>query len=156
MDRKRMLLVLILLVVAVAVAAMVFWNSRYTPIDAWSAALTAENVEWAAVSRGYGIEKISYDVPTEEYGDTITVLKTVTEKNSTRKAPENSERNEHNLAFYYEGRLWLFQCRENGCVSLTFEDAETGALYGCEGKLLYINSPELWNYIMDTVNTKAK
>lgn len=154
--KKRTILLSVLLVVAIAVSLSVFWASRYTKIDDWSGALTAEHVEWAEISRGYGLEKISYTVPAEEYAGLVTVLKTVTEQNSTRKIPDNSERNEHNLAFYYEGKLWLFQCRENGCVSLTFEDAETGAQYGCEGKLLYINSPELWNYIMDTVNTNAK
>lgn len=142
---------------AAILICMVFaWNHRYIPIDEWSNALTPESVESVMVSRGYGVEKISYAVPAEEYADVIAVLQTVTEESSTRKYPDAAgDRNDHNMAFFYGGKLWLFQCRETGFVSLTFADGETGARYGCEGKLLYIHSDKLWNYIMDTVNTKA-
>lgn len=141
---------------AVLICLIFAWNHRYTPIDEWSSGLVPEAVESVTVSRGYGVEKISYPVPREEYADVIAVLKTVTEKSSSRKYPEAAgDRNDHNMAFFYGGKLWLFQCREAGYVSLTFADGETGARYGCEGKLLYIRSDGLWNYIMNTVNAKA-
>ena len=119
--------------------------------------MTPWQVEGVEVSRGYGVEKISCTVPADEYDQVVAVLGTVRESVCTRQYPEEAgDRNETNMAFFTDGKLWLFQCRENGYVSLTFEDAKTGAVYGCEGKLLYIHSEALWNYIMDTVNTKAK
>lgn len=147
----------ILIVIVLALAAFFWWNNRYTKIDEWSGGLAPWEVEWVEVSRGYGVEKISYTVPADEYDQVVAALFTVQESVCTRSYPEQAgDRTEHNMAFYTDGKLWLFQCRENGYVSLMFEDAETGAMYGCEGKLLYIKSEALWNYIMDTVNTKAK
>lgn len=146
-----------LVLITAAACLLDAWNHRYTEIDEWSGSLTPWQVEWVEVSRGYGVEKISYTVPEEEYTQVVAVLGNVRESVCTRKYPEAAgNRNEHNMAFFSEGKLWLFQCREKGYVSLTFEDGETGAIYGCEGKQLYIHSEELWNYIMDTVNTKAK
>ncbi len=156
-SKKIRILIFVLAVIVLAVTVFIWWNNRYTKIDEWSGRLTPWQVEWVEVSRGYGVDKISYTVPAGEYDQVVAVLGTVRESVSTRKYPEDAgDRNEHNMAFFSDGKLWLFQCRENGYVSLTFEDAETGAVYGCEGKLLYIHSEELWNYIVDTVNTKAK
>lgn len=145
----------IALVLAAVLGIFCFRANRYTPIDDWSSQLTEDKIEWAEVAWGYGEEKISYEIPPQEYYLLLYALKNVTEENSTRKVPDGTERTEGRLAMYYDGKLWLFNCKSNGLVGLTFEDAETGAIYGCEGGTLYIRSHDLHFYIMDTIEEKA-
>lgn len=142
-------------ILAVVLGIFSFRANRYTPIDEWSSQLTQEKVEWAEVACGYGEEKISYDIPAEEYEMLLQVLKTISEDNSARKVPEGTERTDYRLALHYDGKLWLFSCKTGGFVGLTFEDAETGAVYGCEGKILYIDSPDLSRYICGLIDEKA-
>lgn len=136
-------------------AGLYFRANRYTPIDEWSGSLSEEKIEWAQLAYGYGEERLSYDIPSGEYDLLLDLLKTVSEEHSVRKAPEGTKRTEYRLALRYDGKLWLFSCKTNGLVCLTFEDAETGAIYGCEGKSLYIDSPDLSFYIRNTVDEKA-
>lgn len=128
---------------------------RHADIDEWSQSLSVLAVGYAQVAKGYGTEKVAYNIPAYEYNELIEVLKTVTEDNCSRTEHVNELESDHRLGLQYKGRLWLFKCREEGWVSLTFADVETGAYYGCKGDLLYIDSPELWNYIVDTVDAKA-
>ena len=144
-----------LFVLLIGFTILVFRANQYTPIDEWSTQLTKDKIEWAEAAYGYGEEKISYDIPQEEYELLIGVLNTISEDCSTRNAPKGTERTENRLAMHYDGKLWLFNCKTNGLVGLTFDDAETGAIYGCEGKVLYIDSSELYNYIVNTVCNKA-
>lgn len=147
---------LLLLTGLIGSGILYFRANRYTPIDQWVSALTEEKIQWAEVAWGYGEEKISYEIPEDEYYLLIHALKTVNEENSTRKVPEGTERTDSRLALRYDGKLWLFNCKNNGyLVGLTFEDAETGAIYGCEGKTLYITSHDLSFYILDTIEEKA-
>ncbi|MBQ8728428.1 MAG: hypothetical protein IJY83_08110, partial [Oscillospiraceae bacterium] len=60
------------------------------------------------------------------------------------------------LAFYYEDKLWLFQCQTDKSIQLTFEDRQTSEYYGCAEAPLYVDYPELWAYITDTINIKGK
>ena len=148
--------ILLLVIVLIGFGLIYFRANRYTPIDEWSSQLTAEKIEWAEVAYGYGVEKISYEIPEEAYGVLIHALKTVKEENSTRKVPEGAERTDNRLAMRYDGKLWLFNCKNGpSLVGLTFADAETGAIYGCEGKILYITSHDLHFYILDTIEEKA-
>ena len=82
-------------------------------------------------------------------------MKTVREENASRTIPKGTERTQARLTLHYDGKLWLFHCKENGYIGLTFEDGETGAVYGCEGKTLYITSYDLSCYILDTIEEKA-
>ncbi len=137
-------------------ALVIYWqNHRYTSIDQWSSQLVPEKVEWAQVSVRYGVEEHSYNVTEEEYPLLIDLLKTVTEDVSSRKDVSRRLEDGQRLAFFYEGKLWLFKCCEDSVVSLTFQDMETGKQYGCEGTQLYIWSLQLWEYIME-IAKKAK
>ena len=137
-------------------ACICFLYPRYTPIDQWSSSLTEGGIDIAEVASDYGTAARRYEIHREEYPALVALLRTVTEANSSRKAPKELQRTDHRLALHYEGKLWLFHCYEGGTLGLMFHDAETGARFGCEGKLLYIRSPELWEYIVSTVEENAK
>ena len=156
MKHKKQILVGILVVIFCTVGAAAFLTNRHEKIDAWSSVVTVEDIALAEVASGYGVDQRSYDITPEEYPELTAVLRTVTEKNSTRKKTTDSERLDYRLALYTHGKLWLFHCLEDKTVSLMFNDRETGAYFGCQGKLLYIDSPELWEYIVTLVDDNAK
>lgn len=158
MKKRYILLILVLL--AAVIAEGVFCircvrTHRHADIDEWSGDLTALAVEYVEVAKEHGVEKVAYNVPAYEYSALLEILETVTEDNSSRSERTARLESGYRLSFHYNGRLWLFQCCEDGLVSLTFADVETAAYYGCKGKGLYIDNPDLWNYIVDTVDAKG-
>ena len=157
MDKRRLTAIIILLIFCIAATiGFANWqNNRHAKIDEWSGAVREEGFDWAEAASGYGVEKISYTFSQEDYTALTELLHGVTEDNSTRKRPDDAEQIDCRLSLSYEGKLWLFHCQSNGMVSITFEDPETGAYYGCEGSLLYVNVPKLHQFILDTVDTKA-
>ena len=152
--RKRICVLLLISVFFLAGSWYVL-NNRHAKIDEWSSSLIAEKIEWAEVSVEYGTQARRYVLSEEEYPMLLSLLRSVTEDNSSRKERSTRLEEGYRLVFFYDGKLWLFKCCEEEVVSLMFEDAETGAYYGCEGSLLYITCPELWHYIVDTGNEKA-
>ena len=145
----------VVLVVTLILAVGVVLENRHAKIDEWSSSLTIEKIDWAEVSREYGTEKISYVLSEEDYTQLLPLLRSVKESICSRRESYRRMEEGYRLALFYEEKLWLLKCCQQEVVSLMFEDAETGAYYGCEGKLLYIHSPELWRYIVDTVEKKA-
>lgn len=158
MDKRRLLLIgLALLACLAVVICVVVWQSNdHARIDEWSSVLTADGFQWAEASSGYAGEKVSYSLKEEDFEVLAELLHDVTEKNCTRKYPKDSERIDYRLSFEYEGKLWLFHCLSNGMIDINFEDLETAAYYGCDDSQLYVYSPNLYNYILDTINNKAE
>ena len=153
--KKKYFAISVLIVLVIAAVMLFKANDKHAKIDEWSSNLAAEQIEWAAVSVGYGVDQLGYTIPVSEYKELITLLGTVTEDICSRKRPTDIEKTDYDLALRYDGKLWLFQCYDNGIISLTFEDESTAAYYGCEKSLLYIDCPELWKYITNTVDSKA-
>lgn len=153
MSRKRIAGLLVLLL---CLSGVFLLTPSHAPIDQWSSSLTEGAIEIAEVASDYGIAARRYAIPQEEYRTLVALLRSVTEANSSRKPPKDLERIDCRLALHCNGKLWLFHCYENELLGLMFHDAETGAYYGCEGKLLYIDSPLLWEYIVNTAAQKAK
>ena len=158
---KKRYIQLIIVLLATVIAESVFCircvqDHRHANIDEWSGDLTILAVEHAQAARGYGNEKVAYNIPAWEYGELLELLeKTVTEENASRAEHLARVEGDYRLALQYNGRLWVFQCCEDGWVNLGFEDVITAAYYGCKDKPLHIDSSELWNYIVDTVDAKG-
>ena len=157
MRHKKILAVCVVIVIVVAVVMLLNSNDNNVKIDEWSSHLSTGQIEWAEVSKEYGVNQVSYTIPASEYAELIAVLETVTEDVSSRKIPKDiTDKNDYRLSFMYDQEMWLFQCYDNGMISLTYEDEEKAQYYGCaKNSLLYIDSSELWEYIMDTVDSKA-
>lgn len=157
MDKRRLTVIVILLAscVASAIVFVVWQNNRHAKIDAWSVGITEDGFDWAEVSTGYGVEKKSYALTEEDFGVLVKLLQMVTEQNCTRRMPEDAERTGYRLVLKYEGKLWQFHCLTNGMIRIVFEDPETAEYYGCDDSRLYVNDESLYNYILDTVKSKA-
>ena len=141
-------------VIFIALLVMPSTKDKPVKIEGWSGNLSAEQMEWAVVSKGYGDEQISYDLPAGEYEELITQLETVTGEVTSLKRPKDIHKNDYDLVLMYDQKLWLFQCYDSGIISLALE-AEVAEAYDCGNSLLYIDSPALWEYIIDTVDSKA-
>lgn len=149
-------LIAVLLIAAIAIACTFTGaKDRYHSFTEWTEGLTVEDIQWAETSKEYGIEKIYYTVPTEEMDQLRAILCSITEEACSREQPEGSNDEGYRLVLYRADKLWLFKCLSDGTVGLMFNDSETGTYFGCEGSLLVIKSPELWNYIVDTVDQKG-
>ena len=154
---KTALLTAIAVVILAAVAVgCTFTGAKDQPASfaEWTGSLTAETIQWADAAKGYGIEKISYSIPENEYAELTDLLQSITDEHCFRRKPEADD-NGYRLALYRADKLWLFKCLEDGTIGLMFNDAETGAYYGSEGDLLILESPALWNYIVNTVDEKG-
>ena len=140
-------------ILLVLVAVFCFFRPRYAHFTDWSATLTAEQIQQAHFAKNYGVEKISYDSPESEYPTIVTLLKSVTEAQCSREKAFSTVDEDYRLALFFQNKLWLFKCREDKTVSLTFEDQETAKAYGCANKSLIIRNEDLWNYIITIVDT---
>lgn len=150
LPRSKHFLPIILLL---AVALFFFTRPRYASFSDWAATLTAEQIQQAHFAKNYGVEKISYDSPESEFPTIVTLLKSVAEAQCSREKAFSTVDEDYRLALFAQNKLWLFKCREDKTISLTFEDQETAKAYGCTNKSLIIRNEALWNYIITTVDT---
>lgn len=127
---------------------------RYPSFTEWVNTLTVDEIEWAEAAKGYGADKVSYTLTESDYEDLVGLFKNLGEDDFSRKNPGGASTDVH-LPLYRQDKLWLFKCLDDGTVGLMFNDPETGAYFGCEGRYLIIYSEELWNYIAELVSEKG-
>lgn len=122
----------------------------------WTSSLTASDIELAEVSKFFGLEQRSYTIPKEDYQGLVNIFSGIEAKDLSNDKPQSENTDGYRMALYRDEKLWLFKALADGSVGLMFEDAETGAMYDCEGSLLMIESEALWQFIKDTVDEKAE
>ncbi len=157
-KKPKMAVYTLAAVVIIASVAMIctFTGAKDKPasFEEWTSSVTAENIQWAEMAKEYGAEEISYTVPENEFQDLAQLLGTITDDYCFRKDTGGANEEGYRLALYRDDKLWLFKCLDDGTIGLMFEDAATGAHYGCEGKLLIIESPAIWEYIKGSVDSR--
>lgn len=122
----------------------------------WTSSLTTDNIELAEVSKFFGLEQRSYTIPEEDYQGLVNIFNGIEAKDLSNDKPQSENKDGYRMALYRDDKLWLFKALADGSVGLMFEDAETGAMYDCEGSLLRIESEALWQFIKNTVDEKAE
>lgn len=149
-------LVAVILIAAVAVGCTFTGaKEKNHSFTEWTESLTAEDIQLAEVSKAYGVEKTSYVLTVSEYQSLCSMLNGITEDDCSVVKPKGSNEDGYRMALYRADKLWLFKCLSDGTIGLMFNDAETGAYFGCEGSLLIIDCPDLWSFIVDTVDKKG-
>ncbi len=121
----------------------------------WTSSLTASDIELAEVSKFFGLEQRSYTIPEEDYQGLVNIFNGIEAKDLSNDKPQSENTDGYRMALYRDEKLWLFKALADGSVGLMFEDAETGAMYDCEGSLLRIESETLWNYIVKVTDEKT-
>ena len=155
MKMKKTFIILGIMVFLV-VTVLVVRNNNKVKIDEWSSGLVVEKLEWAEVVKGNGSLACRYTISEDEYDELISLLKTVKADAKVGKWEEDGWLNDYSLAIQYEQKIWLFNCVDNGHITIVFDIYETAAYYGDENANLIVDCPELWDYIVNTVDTKAK
>ena len=122
----------------------------------WTSSLTADNIETVTLSKYFGLEQRRYTIPKEDYQSLVNIFGSIEAKDLSNDKPQSENADGYMMALYRDEKLWLFKALADGSVGLMFEDAETGAMYDCEGSLLRIESEALWQFIKDTVDEKAE
>ena len=79
MRHKKIWAVSVVIVIAVAAVVLLNSNNKNIKIDEWSSHLSTGQIEWAEVSKEYGVNQVSYTIPAGEYAELIAVLETVRE-----------------------------------------------------------------------------
>ena len=121
----------------------------------WTSSLTSSDIELVTVSKFFGLEQRSYTIPEEDYQGLVNIFNGIEAKDLSNDKPQSENADGYMMALYRDEKLWLFKALADGSVGLMFEDAETGAMYDCEGSLLRIESEALWNYIVKVTDEKA-
>ena len=121
----------------------------------WTSSLTADNIETVTLSKYFGLEQRSYTIPKEDYQGLVNIFGSIEAKDLSNDKPQSENKDGYRMALFRDDKLWLFKALADGSVGLMFEDAETGAMYDCEGSLLRIESETLWNYIVKVADEKA-
>ena len=145
------LIAVVLIAVVACACTFTGAKSRGEPFTDWTESLTAKDVQHIEISKYFGVKQVSYEMPEENYGDLVTLFRGITGEDCSTDGPQSDD-TDYRMAFYRADKLWLFKCMEDGTVGLMFNDAETGAYFGCEGELLIIDSPELWALIKETAD----
>ncbi len=126
---------------------------QYASFSEWADTLNPEELQYFEVLKGKASEKRYYLPTNEEFAQFCELLQSIPE--------EDCYRRKETVDVYEDYVVW-FLCGENEVLLKCLED-ETVLYVGStempefapEGKVLIIDSPELWNYIVDTVDEKG-
>jgi beta-lactamase regulating signal transducer with metallopeptidase domain len=150
-------LIAVLLITAAAVGCT-FTGAGNKPASFadWTASITKDEIEIASVSGRDGENDVSAVLTDDMLDKLVGILNGITED-----ACAVSDDNDNKPVVYYDndhliirrdGKNWVFQNFSDGSVRVLFNDAETGAVYGSEGKLLIIDCPALYEFISSTID----
>ena len=158
-KKPKMAVYTFVAVVIIAAVAMIctFTGAKDKPasFEEWTSSVTEENIQWAEMAKEYGMEEISYTISGTEFRELAQLLGTITDGDCSRKNSISANEEGYRLALYRDDKLWLFKCLDDGNLILQFNDIETASHYGCDGKCLIIESPELWEYIKGSVDSRG-
>lgn len=145
--------VAVLLIVAVAVGCTFTGaGNKPTSFTEWSGSITEDEIEIAEVSRNYGAEAVRVVLTNDMQDKLVGILHSISEDDCAVNYSSDADYNYDRLNIRRDGKNWVFQNYSDKSVRVLFHDAETGAIYGSEGKLLKIDSPELYEFISDVLS----
>ena len=154
--QKPKMAVITLVVVVVLIITAIGWTftgakPSYKSFSEWAKTLDAEKMEYFHVSKGYGKSELRYDGTKEDFTEFLKILQAVSEEDCYRRDKFANE--------YEEYFLFFELTDEEGVLLACLEDKTIEYRYTSDlapqGRTLIIDSPEIWNYIVDTVNEKG-
>lgn len=122
-----------------------------TGFEEWTKSITPEDIYEVRIEKIYNQEITEYDISEDEYEKICTILNTITDDSCTSGEVVEVQEG-YELFLSREEKLWRFRCLEDGTIGLLFEDIETATNYGYREQFLVIDCPQLWNYIIKTVD----
>ena len=147
-------IVLLVLVFQVAIAwTFTGAKQQYASFSEWADTINSAQFQSFVIEKGYGPAELYYAPTQEEFGQFCELLRSIPEEDCLRRKQTVGEYEEYHLFFLSGGDEVLLKCLEDGTV--LYGGSTKMPKFAPDGKSLIIDSPELWNYIVDTVNEKG-
>ena len=145
-PKMRTITIVILVLIVQCIIGWVFTGAKlgYESFEEWADGIEVDLIQWAQVSKGYAKEQVYYALSAEEIAQIVPTLQSIPEEKCYRRVNRYDTLKESRLVFMYAGLDMIFICQEDGTV-LLLQDTELP--FAPEGKVLIIDSPELYEYI---------
>jgi len=116
----------------------------------------AEEFSYVTLQRGYGINTVHYNLSDPEIKEFCTILNSISAEDCKLEKRYN-DRKDDTIAMYRNGEYWVFQLLEEPQIYVLL-DTEQAPEYGANGsgKHVIIESPELWNYVVNMLENALK
>lgn len=151
-EKPKMAVVTLIVVVLLAVTAIgwTFAGAKppYESFSEWTKTIDPEKMEYFYVHKGFGDNQIGYKASEEEFATFLNIFQGVPEEDCYRR---------DKFANGYEDYFLFFICGEDTVNLRCLEDKTIEYVYSepnfaPEGRTLIIDSPKLWQYIVDLVD----
>ena len=143
------LVMVIILILGAIVWTFAGEKRPYENFAEWADSINPEEVEYFHVHKGFGDNEIRYEATKEEFTEFLTLLQSIPEEDCYRR---------DTYADGYEDCFLYFLCGEDEVNLKCLEDKTVEYVYSRfapQGRKLIIDSPKLWDYIVDMINEKG-
>lgn len=154
-QKPKMAVITLLVVVALAAMAIgwTFAGAKppYESFSEWTKTIEAEKMQYFHVANGYRDDCPRYDGTKEDFAEFLEILQSISEEDCYRRDEYAKEYEDYYLYFALKDEDGvLLACLEDKTVEYRYTSG-----FAPQGRTLIIDSTELWNYIVDTVNEKG-
>lgn len=156
--QKPKMAVITLVVVIVLIITAIGWTFAgakppYESFSEWADTLNADDFKSFHLSNGFGKDEIRYQATKEDFEEFLELLKAVPEEKCYRRDQSAEIYEEYYMAFLVADAELLLKCLDDKTLLCIWADYMPE--FVPEGRELVIDSPEIWNYIVDTVKEKG-
>lgn len=156
--QKPKMAVITLVVVVVLIITAIGWTFAgakppYESFSEWADTLDSDGFESFFVAKGYGEDEIRYQATKEDFEEFLELLKAVPEEKCYRRDQFAEEYEDYGMCFLLADSEFVMHCLEDKTLRCIW--ASYMPEFAPQGRELIIDSPEIWNYIVDTVNEKG-
>lgn len=156
--QKPKMAVITLLVVVVLAATAIGWTFAgakppYESFSEWADTVNTDGFDSFYLAKGFGKNELRYQATKEDFEEFLELLKAVPEEKCYRRDQRAEVYEEYHMAFLVADAELLLKCLEDKTLLCIWADYMPE--FAPVERELVIDSPELWNYIVDTVNEKG-
>lgn len=156
-QKPKMAIITLVVVVLLMVVAIVWTYTgakpQYESFSEWVETLKVDEFDTFHLAKGYGNDEIRYQATKEDFVEFLELLKAVPEEKCYRRDQSATEYEDYRMGFHLADSELLLLCLEDKTLRCVW--ASYMPEFAPKGKKLIIDSSELWNYIVDTVNEKG-
>ena len=154
-QKPKMAVITLLAVIILAVTAIgwTFAGTKpsYESFSEWTKTIEPEKVKHFHVAKGFGKDSLRYDATEAEVVEFLELIQTISEDECYRRDQYAKGYEDYYLFFENDGEGVQLKCLEDKTVEYVYNSD-----FAPQGRTLIIDSPKLWNYIVDTVNEKGE
>lgn len=156
--QKPKMAIITLIVVVLLAAMAISWTFAgakppYESFSEWVETVNTDGFESFYLANGFGKNEIRYQATKEDLEEFLELLKAVPEEKCYRRDQSAETYEDYHMYFVVTDAEFGMKCLEDKTLLCIW--ASYMPEFVPEGRELVIDSPEIWNYIVDTVNEKG-